>query len=270
MKLRFSSLCFHIQHQTNSSVKKHRRPKSIKTSLLTWLILLYYFLSELNPSIDHSAVYVTFSAKLLATNRIIYLLTNYLIFDAELDVAVLEIANPDHRLPRGLHLCQDESTYLHLKEVSLVGYGHPTKNGKHLDPSCKILSPTHGQILRAQQWLEVNSSELKSLFIQNGRPQEIVENAYRGLDNSDRLILHCYMQQGASGSPAFSNSSALPVQVVGILTHGLPEFYYILDDANRKWIHDELRFEVGTKMTSIHRSIKNKDPILASDIFSVT
>jgi hypothetical protein len=170
-------------------------------------------------------------------------------------------------LPHFLHLCHDDNAYAELEDVSFIGYGHPKNKGKHLDPRCKILSPEHEQIQNAHKWLQENSPKLKSVFKLTGKDPGLVENGYRGLDHPGKLIFHCYMQQGGSGSPALSNNNPRSVKVVGILTHGLPEFFYNLDEKNRALIKNEYRFEVGTKMSSIYAWLRNRKPRLASELF---
>ncbi|XP_053375266.1 antiviral innate immune response receptor RIG-I-like isoform X2 [Mercenaria mercenaria] len=214
------------------------------------------------------SVYVTFHEYALAHQKEVYRIEKVIFLNQDLDVAVLELANSDSTLPPKMQLSKDDVDILNVKEVSLIGYGHPGKSYiKHLDPRCKLISAQSHRFLEAHTWLDQNITYIKNAVSKLGQDPAIVDKGYGCYADNNKIIFDCFMQQGASGSPALTYNNYGQVKVAGILTHGLPEFYFLMPELTRHLVDSNHRFEVASKMSSIYSSILNENEDLANDLF---
>ncbi|XP_053380815.1 uncharacterized protein LOC128548982 [Mercenaria mercenaria] len=213
--------------------------------------------------LDSTDTYINFNESPLTPPMVPYRLKRDFIYNVDLDVAVLEVTNPSN-LPMKLNLCKAESG---VTNVSLIGYGHPGQIKKCLDPKCEIVHPNSHRILSAQAWLQQNINYFKSALHGIGRNSALVDKGYQGYDQSSKLIFDCYMEHGASGAPALTNDNERSVQVVGILTHGLPDFYFSLPELMKPQFPRNYRLEVGAKMKEIFNWINSQSREIAKDLF---
>ncbi|XP_053380795.1 uncharacterized protein LOC123549420 isoform X1 [Mercenaria mercenaria] len=214
--------------------------------------------------LESTDTYINFNESPLTPPMVPYRLMRNFIFSVDLDVAVLEISNPSN-LPMKLNLSKTESG---VTNVSLIGYGHPGQIKKCLDPKCEIVHPNSHRILSAQAWLQQNRDYFKSALHGIGRDPALVDKGYQGYDQSSKLIFDCYMEHGASGAPALTNDNERSVQVVGILTHGLPDFYFSLPELIKPQFPKNYRLEVGAKMKDIFDWINSQPEDIAKDLFN--
>ncbi|KAH3711193.1 uncharacterized protein LOC127857538 [Dreissena polymorpha] len=198
-------------------------------------------------------------------------------FNEKLDIAILEILNPDQRLPNKLPLRRDNLP--DIEYVSLFGYGHPNNPRKHWDQRCQIIYPNFECLRSALAFKEKRHQDLIQnldrnyvvrLRSKNENPAAVVEKGYLGYDEPHKLLIHAFLEHGASGSPMLAcvNPAAGIVQVVGVFTHGIPEFYFCLSDTGKSIIPNEFRFEAGTRMTFIFQDMCREHVSLAQDIFT--
>ncbi|XP_053375275.1 uncharacterized protein LOC128547239 [Mercenaria mercenaria] len=218
--------------------------------------------------IREDSIYVTFNESVLDPKRQVYNLEKVIYRNYDLDVAILELSTSDSVLPSKMHLSKDDVTTLCIKEVSFIGFGHPEEsNVKHLDPRCRLISAQSQRFLEAHTWLDQNITYIKNAVSKMGQDPAIVNKGYGFYADNNKIIFDGYMQQGASGSPALTHNNRGQVKVVGILTHGLPEFYFLMPKLTQHIVKNEYRFEVASKMSSIYSSILNENKDLANDLF---
>lgn len=205
--------------------------------------------------LEESDVFVDFNESCILPYRKVYHLTKNILHEADLDLAILEIFDPDEELPPALYLGKNNDIFTNVKTVSVIGYGHPQKMEKILDPNCEVIQPNSPQIRNAKQ---VMSATLNNI--------SLVDLCYEGYDRPDKFLLHCYSQHGASGAPIVV-TNGLHLLVIGMLTHGLPAFYYNLAESDKQLVSNEVLFEMGTRMSFIYMCIKRIDSSLARDLF---
>ena len=77
-----------------------------------------------------------------------------------------------------------------------------------------------------------------------------------------------FMENGASGAPSLT-ATLVPgsVYAVGVMTCGLPKFYFDLPKMVQCNFPDEYRFEMGAKMSHVYSSMCQKNPTLAQELF---
>ncbi|XP_053390917.1 uncharacterized protein LOC128553765 [Mercenaria mercenaria] len=213
--------------------------------------------------LESTDTHINFHESPLTPPMVPYRLKRDFMYNVDLDVALLEVTNPSN-LPMKLNLCKDE---IGVTNVSLIGYGHPGQIKKCLDPKCEIVHPNSHRILSAQAWLQQNKNFFKLALHGIGRNPALVDKGYQGYDQSSKLIFDCYMKRGASGAPALTNDNERSVQVVGILTHGLPDFYFSLPELMKPQFPKNYRLEVGAKMKDIFNWINSQSREIAKDLF---
>jgi hypothetical protein len=186
----------------------------------------------------------------------------------ELDIAVLEIDDATlSGLPMKMNLCVNDISEVMVTNVSLVGYGHPGNPNKHLDPKCEIIPPSSDRLQKAHCFYQTHLDFIRSEIQKNGGNPDIANKGYVGFDQPSKFLLDCFIEHGASGGPALTNDER-SVQVVGFLTHGLPEFYFSLPDSIKGLFPKDFRLEVGTKMNHIFKWMEDtQDEEIVKDIF---
>ncbi|KAH3778455.1 hypothetical protein DPMN_179914 [Dreissena polymorpha] len=205
-----------------------------------------------NP-LDPSARHYNFSA-------------NGLYFDKDLDFAFLKIAHPNGNLPKKLTLRKEP--FKRVDTVSLIGYGHPGNPNKHFENSCQIIYRNSRAIDIAHTVFHQNIDRFRAGLLQT-YDRSMVEKGYQGYDSQHLILMHCFMEHGASGSPILAcvNPSAGIVEVVGVLTRGFPEFYFCLDKRHKHYLPDNCRFEAGSRMTSIYERMTSLPKEIMADFF---
>ena len=222
--------------------------------------------------LESDDTFINFNESVISPAVTLYKVKKDFIENRELDVAVLEISEQTlSGLPMKMNLCIREVGSIGVTNVSLVGYGHPGGEDpmKHLDPKCKIEQVFSQRIQSALAYTQEYLQSFRTVIQQNGVNPDIVDKGYQGYDNPSRLLFDCFMEQGASGGPALTNNNERSVEVVGLLTHGLPEFYFRLPDYVKRQFPNIYRLEAGTKMTYIFEWIKATQPeTIVKDIFN--
>ncbi|KAH3711146.1 uncharacterized protein LOC127857537 [Dreissena polymorpha] len=221
--------------------------------------------------------YISFSDIPTVPSVVTYKLKQVCYSNEKLDIAIMEILNPDQRLPNKLPLRSDNLP--DIEYVSLFGYGHPNNQGKHWEPRCPIIYPNFECLRSALAFKEqhhqyfiqnLDLDHVNRIRRQDKNPAAVVEKGYLGYDEQHKLLIHALLEDGASGSPMLAcvNPAAGIVQVVGVFTHGIPEFYFCLNDTGKSIIPNELRFEAGARMTFIFQDMCREHFSLAQDIFT--
>ncbi|KAH3769968.1 hypothetical protein DPMN_171247 [Dreissena polymorpha] len=200
-----------------------------------------------------------------------YYFSQFYYYDQELDVAVLEISNADGMMPRGLRLRKEFFCRADTDIVSIVGYGHPNQKNqnKYFEYRCPVVDSDSQAVCAAQAFVRQKQAVLKNGLLK-GYPFSVVDAGYKGYDAPYRMLLHCFMEHGASGSPILAciNPSAGIVEVVGVLTCGMPDFFFCLKQEFRYLIPSKYRFEAGSRMSAIYESMKvYQKQDLAADLF---
>lgn len=182
-------------------------------------------------------------------------------------MAVLEISNPSN-LPRKMNLYKPKIFESRVANVSLIGFGHTDHTKKCLDPKCEVLHVSSDRIKSALASLQQNRGKYRHAMQQTEKDPDVVDKGYAGYDHPSKLIFDCFMEHGGSGAPALTNDNERSIEVVGMLTHGMPDFYFHLPQIMRAHFPKEYRVELGTKMTSIHDWIKStQNEALFKDMF---
>ncbi|XP_052230152.1 uncharacterized protein LOC127844162 isoform X2 [Dreissena polymorpha] len=218
--------------------------------------------------------YISFSDPPTAPNVIIFTFKCIAYFHKDLDIAILEISDANQRLPVKLSLRKEDIP--HLKHLSLIGFGHPKNPGKHFEYRCPIVYQQNQASLTAfvQKHRQDIINHLDVTFVGHWQskgidPGAVVDRGYQDADN--KLLIHCFMEQGASGSPILAcvDAAAGIVEVVGVLTHCIPDYFFCLNNEGKKWILEkEFRFEAGSRMKFIFQFLCSENPDLAQAIFS--
>ncbi|KAH3778473.1 hypothetical protein DPMN_179932 [Dreissena polymorpha] len=187
-------------------------------------------------------------------------------FDKDLDFAILEIAHTDGMLPKKLTLRKEP--FNRVDTVSLIGYGHPGNPNKHFENSCQIIDINSRAIDIAHTVFRQNIDIFREGLLQT-YDRSMVDNGYQGYESQHLILMHCFMEHGASGSPILAcvNPSAGIVEVVGVLTRGFPEFYFCLDKRHKNYLPDNCRFEAGSRMESIHERMTGLPNEMMADLF---
>ncbi|XP_053391534.1 uncharacterized protein LOC128554301, partial [Mercenaria mercenaria] len=207
--------------------------------------------------LESDNTFINFNESPCTPPVVAYKLKKEFIYNVDLDVAVLEIQNPLFNLPKKLNLRKAATDATH---VYLIGYGHPGEPNKCLDPKCPIVSPNSKRLQEAL----AHRSELEKM----GLSPSLVDKEYQKYFRSSKIVFDCFMEHGASGAPAlaYNNQS---VEVVGILTHGLPELYFNLPEHMKRQFPRSLRLEGGAKMQDIFEWVgKILPPALVHDMFN--
>ena len=197
--------------------------------------------------------------------------------DKDLDIAVLEIKNPDQYLPPGLRLRREGTEQLYLPYVSLIGYGHPEQsraNTKTFEHYCRTVSPNSAEMRSALTWLGAVTDRLKTVLSNQGVDPSAVDIGYGDYDAAHNILFNCFMEHGSSGAPIIrvchgAEDTAKSIEVIGIVTHGLPHFFFLLSPLGRALVPNRCRFEAGTKTSHIYRSMKARNNDLAERLFNV-
>lgn len=214
----------------------------------------------------HTCIHFYESTVISAVNPMVrfYHVKRNFISNEALDVAVLEIADP-RDLPRSMFLSKEEFSG---SDISLVGYGNP-KNPyrKYLDPKCKVIKPDSQRMRSVLAWLQQNRMTFKGALFECGQKPESVDLGYYGFDNPSKLLFDCFMEFGASGAPVLTNDNERSVQVVGLLTHGLPDFYFRLPESTQRTVSNYCRIEQGAKMKYVYQWMNRDHSVIANDLF---
>ncbi|XP_053392235.1 uncharacterized protein LOC128554927, partial [Mercenaria mercenaria] len=185
--------------------------------------------------------------------------------DPNLDFAVLRITNPV-QLPKKMFLDKYSFDRLQARMLSGIGYGHPEQDSKckkSLDPNCQIINAIIDRIRECRAWLEENFIYYQNAVRHNGINPELVDNSYIGIDTVHNIFLDITMQHGGSGSPFLDNNG----RVVGILTHGHPEFCFKLPMLIQLNFPKEKKFESVLRLDYVYNHIVERDPELAGKLF---
>lgn len=190
--------------------------------------------------------------------------------DKDLDTAVLEIKNPDNNLPPGLKLRRADSAQLDLRYASLIGFGHPQSrtNTKTFEHCCRIVNPSSDEMWSALEWLSSMAQVYRhDLFVQGKDPME-VDRGYKNYDAGFKILFHCFMEHGSSGGPIIrvchgSQDDAKSVEVIGIVTHAMPELFFQLTPNCQRYFPENRRFEAGTKTSYIYEKMKRDNSDVA-------
>ena len=182
-------------------------------------------------------------------------------FNIVIDVAVLKfelILDLPRRMALGI------SDHLKPKDVTIIGFGHPENNlKKHIDPSCKVIPVDSDKIRSAHAWLKGEGRIYRSKVDPNHFDQ-----GYIGYDDPHKIIFYCYLEKGGSGAPILALDYTNSIKVVGLLTNGIPDFFFKLTKGDQESFPRQYRFEYGTRMRYIYDDMREKKPALARDIFS--
>ncbi|XP_053390151.1 uncharacterized protein LOC128553066 [Mercenaria mercenaria] len=210
--------------------------------------------------LKNDEIYVNFNESITDKPRILSKLT-CIFYDRNLDVAVLKF-DLISDLPRKMVL--DKSGFSNPKAVNIIGFGHPSNTSKKkIDPSCSVIPAASVKIRQAHAWLQTN----RIFYRQKVDDPNVVDAGYYGYDDPHKIILNCYLEHGASGAPLLAVDNKRCVVVVGILTNGIPDFYFRLSPADQRAFPTAYRFEYGTRMKDIYHAIQEANPELAKDIF---
>ncbi|KAH3795514.1 hypothetical protein DPMN_149069 [Dreissena polymorpha] len=221
--------------------------------------------------------YISFSDPAISNSVLKYKFKQIEFFDEKFDFAVLEILNPDQQLPEKLCLWEKELPQS-LEHVSISGVGKC--NRKVFEYRCPIVDQ-HDQNLRSeidiffQKHCNVVIDNLDEKHIKKMRkkkidPKAVVDQGYKGFDDKFKLLTHCSMGQGASGSPMIAclDPAAGTVKTVAMLTHGIPEFSFCMNDLATNSMPNHLRFEAGLRTNFIFEKLSLEKLTLAEDLFS--
>ncbi|KAH3711200.1 hypothetical protein DPMN_070702 [Dreissena polymorpha] len=137
---------------------------------------------------------------------------------------MLEISNAvnaNQRLPLKLRLRKEDVPP--LEHLSLIGFGHPTNPGKHIELRCPIVFQNKASLsalVQPYRQAIINSLDVTLVGNMHSKgidPGVVVDQGYQHADN--KLLIHCFMEQGASGSPILACVDAAVgiVEVVGVL-----------------------------------------------------
>ncbi|XP_060571640.1 uncharacterized protein LOC132729826 [Ruditapes philippinarum] len=222
--------------------------------------------------LESDDTFINFNESVISPCVTVYRVSKEFIENKELDVAVLKIAGDTlSGLPMKMNLCVNDISEMRVTNVSLVGYGHPSGvMKKHLDPKCKIIAPDSDRLRAAHAFSQQNFDLCRAVIRENGGNPDIVNKGYLGYNLPSKLLFDCFMEHGASGGPALTNNNERSVQVVGLLTHGLPEFYFSLPDLIKSNFPNCHRLEAGTKMKDIFEWMRGtQNEYIVKDIFNL-
>ncbi|XP_067678878.1 uncharacterized protein [Haliotis asinina] len=157
----------------------------------------------------------------------------------ELDMVILELDVPEgHQLPPPLPL---GSISVYLPKVTIIGYdGH---GGKQIDVNCPTFHVSKEECCLARQYLHrVGFRE----DWYNG--QRYCGEWYEDLTQPHFLPLKTHFAHGASGSPVVVPYKGKPL-VIAMLIKGYPEFYWDLDDNDKRLIDERFIMKVAVKVS---------------------
>ncbi|XP_052237172.1 uncharacterized protein LOC127848634 isoform X2 [Dreissena polymorpha] len=190
--------------------------------------------------------------------------------DEGLDFAILKISNADKSLPLKLAIRKEpwEPPFMG-GSVSLISYGHPSKHNKIIELQCKVVVSTKQEMHKLRLFVHKHGNDLKCNLKANCE-FKVVDECSIGYDADKKIFINCFVEKGASGAPMLACINPLYdiVEVVGMLTHGLPEFYYCLNEDFQKRIPNSQRIEAGYKMSHVYENMKQIKPVLAADVFT--
>ncbi|WAR11981.1 hypothetical protein MAR_026161 [Mya arenaria] len=227
-----------------------------------------------NLSLENT--YVSFTDSPLEQG-IRYQLESYGYRDTEHDLAVLQIRNPDDHLPPPMLLRKEGIDPLFLNFISIIGFGHPEQNRtnkKNFEYKCQLVTPNSNEMRSALVWLK-NYEHIfkKDLYVQ-GKDPKYVELGYGNYDADFKILFHCFMEHGSSGSPIIricpsALNTAASVEVVGVVTHGIPAFFFDLSTNGRILVPHNKRFEAGSRMEHIFKQLHSTNYTLAAELFNL-
>ncbi|XP_053391046.1 uncharacterized protein LOC128553880 [Mercenaria mercenaria] len=217
--------------------------------------------------LDRENVWINFNASVADPVRVVYRVCwEFSSDDPSLDFAVLRIKNPEH-LPNKMFLDKDSFKRLQARTLSGIGYGHPEQSSKcrkYLDPNCQLIFAIDDRISSCKKWLQGEMKYYQSIVHHHAGPP-LVDNSYVGIDTQRNVFLDIAMEHGGSGSPFLTNSG----MVVGILTHGHPEFVFQLPLLSRNNFPKDKRFESVLRLDCVYQHILPRNPELANNLFSI-
>ena len=181
-----------------------------------------------------------------------------------MDIAILEIDNPDGHLPQNLPLCKSEKDLL---KVSCITYGHPGSDKKHLDSNCDVLNKNSYKVRNAVEFFRQNVDTIIKALSDAGKNIYLVDSAFSGYDDHSGFLLNSFFEHGGSGGPAIDHSRPMAIQVVGIYLKGYPSFFYELPKELQMEYGAQYRFEFCRKTSSIYKVLLSCNEELAKNIF---
>ncbi|XP_053403089.1 uncharacterized protein LOC128558232 [Mercenaria mercenaria] len=183
--------------------------------------------------------------------------------DLRLDYTILQITNPAG-LPNKLNLDRLHFERLRVNALLGIGYGNPANNStKVLDPKCLIIPSVTERITDCENWLYAEDGRNYRHYQAAVPNLDIVNNSYRHIDRLQNIFLDISMEHRGSGSPFLTSDG----KVVGILTHGHPEFYFHLPAVMQLGFPKDKRFETLLRLEYIYENIVARDPDLANNLF---
>jgi len=213
------------------------------------------------------------------TSRKKYHIERYLFYcDEMLDIAVLRIKTcPGDNLPPGLKLRSQNIDTSILPNASIIGYGHPGQsrnNMKVIEPHCRIVNANTPEVRSALLWLSQagKTQNFKQDLSWQGKDPREVDLGYKNYDADFKILFHCYMEHGSSGGPIIrvchgSQDNAKSIEVIGIVTHGIPEFFFNLSPMAKLHFPSKYRFEAGTRTSHMYMRMKERSRELADHLF---
>ena len=199
----------------------------------------------------------------LSENQSSFCIQDVAYINKNLDIILLELSEPS-RLPPELKLYPYEIPV--IENVDIIGYGHPADTNMRFDHTCKIIDPRDSKMQDALKWMQGSKESLKKL-LKEGVSPNIIDWGFNGYDRADKMIFSCYLEKGSSGGPVFANKCFGGPVVVGVVTEGLPRFFWDLNYAGKLRVPNDCRFEMGTRMQHIFQELQVTNRDLVHDLF---
>lgn len=181
-----------------------------------------------------------------------------------MDIAVLEITNPDDHLPNPLPLQKRGFVDHGNIHVYNIGYGHSESREKHIDIKCQTVHPN--SVIQSMQFVGDNSQTYKNDLIYQHKNPSLVDKGYCGYDEAHKLLLHTSMEFGGSGAPVIQQRGTHFI-VIGVFLGALPEFYFHLSESVKKDFPNNHRIEYATRTEIIYEELQANFPELATELF---
>ncbi|XP_060560357.1 uncharacterized protein LOC132720278 isoform X2 [Ruditapes philippinarum] len=188
----------------------------------------------------------------------------------EVDIAILalhDVANLE-TLPKPLLLWPKNVDLLKIRNISVIGYGHPdSPYKKHLE-KCKILTDplTETRVTAAKDFLQKKKEEFTQDITWIGKDHTSIDRGYGDYNNRNIIKFDCYMAKGLSGGPILTNEHKT-TRVIGIVIGMRPELFYNLSHNKQATFPKDFMFEFGVKMHIVYEQLIAVNPALAQDIF---